>query len=80
MEPKSALACGAAGIELVKEALWKDSPTMAVVADVNAVPPTGIGGIKRPITAKSATESWLLALLESAAENEDTSSFGRQAF
>ena len=41
-----ALACGAAGIELVKEALWKDSPTMAVVADVNAVPPTGIGGIK----------------------------------
>jgi hypothetical protein len=41
-----ALACGAAGIELVKKELWAASPTMEVVADVNAVPPTGIGGIK----------------------------------
>ncbi len=40
------LACGAAGIELVKEELWAGSPTVEVVADVNAVPPTGIGGIK----------------------------------
>jgi hypothetical protein len=40
------LACGAAGIELVKEELWAGSSTVAVVADVNAVPPTGIGGIK----------------------------------
>lgn len=40
------LACGAAGIELVKEELWANSPTLEVVADVNAVPPTGIGGIK----------------------------------
>jgi len=41
-----ALACGAAGIELVKKELWAASPTLEVVADVNAVPPTGIGGIK----------------------------------
>jgi NAD(P)-dependent dehydrogenase (short-subunit alcohol dehydrogenase family) len=41
-----ALACGAAGIELVRKELWAASPTMEVVADVNAVPPTGIGGIK----------------------------------
>jgi hypothetical protein len=40
------LACGAAGIELVKEELWAGSPTIEVVADVNAVPPTGVGGIK----------------------------------
>lgn len=41
-----ALACGAAGIELVRKELWASSPTVEVVADVNAVPPTGIGGIK----------------------------------
>jgi hypothetical protein len=41
-----ALACGAAGIELAKQELWAASPTLEVVADVNAVPPTGIGGIK----------------------------------
>ena len=40
------LAAGAAGIELVKVELWTSSPTLEVVADVNAVPPTGIGGIK----------------------------------
>jgi methylenetetrahydrofolate/methylenetetrahydromethanopterin dehydrogenase (NADP+) len=41
-----ALACGAAGIELARQELWSASPTLEVVADVNAVPPTGIGGIK----------------------------------
>jgi len=40
------MASGAAGIELVKKELWATSPTVEVVADVNAVPPTGIGGIK----------------------------------
>lgn len=40
------MASGAAGIELVKKELWAASPTVEVVADVNAVPPTGIGGIK----------------------------------
>jgi len=40
------LTCGAAGIELVKKELWSAVPSVEVVADVNAVPPTGVGGIK----------------------------------
>lgn len=40
------LATGAAGIELVRKELWANNPTVEVVADANAVPPTGIGGIK----------------------------------
>ncbi len=40
------LTCGAAGIELVKKEAWSTIPSMEVVADVNAVPPTGVGGIK----------------------------------
>ena len=40
------LACGAAGIELVKKEQWAANPAVKVVADVNAVPPTGIGGIE----------------------------------
>jgi len=40
------LTTGAAGVELVKKELWTAVPTIEVVADVNAVPPTGVGGIK----------------------------------
>lgn len=40
------MATGAAGFELVKEEQWASSPTVEVVADVNAVPPTGVGGVK----------------------------------
>jgi hypothetical protein len=40
------LTTGAAGVELVKKELWAASPSVEVIADVNAVPPTGIGGIK----------------------------------
>lgn len=40
------LTCGAAGIELVKKEAWSAVPSVEVVADVNAVPPTGVGGIK----------------------------------
>ena len=40
------LTCGAAGIELVKKEVWSAVPSVEVVADVNAVPPTGVGGIK----------------------------------
>jgi hypothetical protein len=40
------LTTGAAGVELVKQSLWVATPSVEVVADVNAVPPTGIGGIK----------------------------------
>jgi hypothetical protein len=40
------LTTGAAGVELVKQSLWVVPPSVEVVADVNAVPPAGIGGIK----------------------------------
>jgi hypothetical protein len=40
------LSTGAAGIELVKKELWSTNPTIEVVADANAVPPIGIGGIQ----------------------------------
>lgn len=39
------LAAGASGIELVPEALWLESPTLEIVADINTVPPLGIGGL-----------------------------------
>lgn len=39
------LAAGAAGIELLPEAMWKDSPTLEILADINTVPPLGIGGL-----------------------------------
>jgi len=40
------LTTGAAGLELVKKETWTAVPSVEVVADVNAVPPTGVGGIK----------------------------------
>lgn len=40
------LAAGAAGIQLVAQAMWTAQPTLEVLADVNAVPPLGIEGIK----------------------------------
>ena len=40
------LTTGKAGVQLVSEALWTTHPTLRVLADVNAVPPLGIGGIK----------------------------------
>ncbi len=41
-----ALAAGAAGIQLVSKALWAARPALRVLADINAVPPLGIEGIK----------------------------------
>jgi NAD(P)-dependent dehydrogenase (short-subunit alcohol dehydrogenase family) len=40
------LAAGAAGIELVPAAMWQDSSTLEVLADINTVPPLGIGGLE----------------------------------
>ena len=40
------LCTGAAGIVLVPESIWKEHPSLKVLADVNAVPPLGIEGIK----------------------------------
>ncbi|MDG2364688.1 MAG: NADP-dependent methylenetetrahydromethanopterin/methylenetetrahydrofolate dehydrogenase [Methylococcaceae bacterium] len=37
-------AAGAANIQLLEEAHWKDNPTLELIADANASPPIGIGG------------------------------------
>lgn len=40
------MTAGAAGVMLVEESIWKANPTIEIMVDVNAVPPTGIEGIK----------------------------------
>ena len=45
-EAYAALCSGAAGIMLIPESIWAEHPTLSVLADVNAVPPLGIEGIK----------------------------------
>lgn len=40
------LCTGAAGILLIPEAVWRDHPTLRILADVNAVPPLGVEGTK----------------------------------
>jgi len=40
------MCAGAAGIMLIPEAVWTGHSTLKVLADVNAVPPSGIEGIK----------------------------------
>jgi hypothetical protein len=40
------LCTGGAGVMLVPESIWVEHPTLKVLADVNAVPPLGIEGIK----------------------------------
>jgi methylenetetrahydrofolate/methylenetetrahydromethanopterin dehydrogenase (NADP+) len=38
-------ATGAAGVNLLDEAAWQDSPTLELLCDANATPPPGIEGI-----------------------------------
>lgn len=46
LEGASALfTCGAAGAQLVSKAVWTTSPSLKLIADINAVPPLGIEGI-----------------------------------
>jgi len=40
------ITTGTPGVMLVKEEVWKTNPSIEVMADINAVPPTGIEGIK----------------------------------
>jgi shikimate 5-dehydrogenase len=40
------LTSGTEGIVLAKKEIWAPNPTLQVVADVNAVPPLGVEGIK----------------------------------
>ena len=39
------LATGAAGVTLLDEKQWQDSPTLELIADANASPPAGIEGV-----------------------------------
>lgn len=39
------IACGATGVELLKEEHWAKNPTLELIADANASPPLGLGGI-----------------------------------
>ena len=43
---RAVLCTGAAGIALVPEAIWKESASLRVLGDLNAVPPLGIEGTK----------------------------------
>jgi hypothetical protein len=38
------LATGAAGVELLLEAHWRDNSNIELIADANATPPIGVGG------------------------------------
>lgn len=42
---KILLATGAAGVELIHEAEWKDLPDLEILVDANATPPLGIQGV-----------------------------------
>jgi len=39
------VAAGATGVELLKEVHWISNPTLELVADANATPPLGLGGL-----------------------------------
>jgi hypothetical protein len=42
----AAVCTGVEGVMLIPETIWKDHPTLRILADVNAVPPLGIEGSK----------------------------------
>jgi hypothetical protein len=49
---KVVMTAGAPGVTFLKEEQWAASPSIAVLADVNAVPPLGIEGIKSSDNAR----------------------------
>ena len=46
------LTSGTEGVTLAKKGVWAPNPTLRVVADVNAVPPLGVEGIKATDSGK----------------------------
>jgi hypothetical protein len=40
------LSTGAAGVQLLAEALWRDCASVEILLDANATPPVGIGGVE----------------------------------
>jgi hypothetical protein len=45
-------AAGAIGVQLLEEKDWQNDPTIELIADVNAQPPLGIGGVEATDKAK----------------------------
>ncbi|MER3415011.1 MAG: bifunctional NADP-dependent methylenetetrahydromethanopterin dehydrogenase/methylenetetrahydrofolate dehydrogenase [Gemmataceae bacterium] len=46
------ISAGAAGVRILTADLWQSAPDLAVLVDLNAVPPTGIEGIEPVDTAR----------------------------
>ncbi|MBN1220201.1 MAG: methylenetetrahydrofolate dehydrogenase [Anaerolineae bacterium] len=40
------VAAGPAGVELLPEEVWRQHPSLEILADVNTVPPLGVGGLE----------------------------------
>jgi hypothetical protein len=57
------LTCGAAGVQCVSEKMWKENDSLKVLADVNAVPPTGIEGVKSHWNGKEVDGKFLYGAL-----------------
>lgn len=51
------IACGAAGVQLATESDLTSAPDLAVAIDLNAVPPSGLGGISVMDKAKPISET-----------------------
>ncbi len=51
-EMEAIIAMGAAGFELVSQAVLESLENLKVVSDINAVPPTGISGVKASMNDK----------------------------
>lgn len=49
-------AAGAIGVPLLDEKGWQDDPTIELLADCNAQPPLGIGGVEAVDKAKIVME------------------------
>ncbi|WP_159727895.1 NADP-dependent methylenetetrahydromethanopterin/methylenetetrahydrofolate dehydrogenase [Methylosinus sp. Ce-a6] len=45
-------AAGAIGVQLLEEKDWQNDPTIELIADVNAQPPLGVGGVEATDKAK----------------------------
>jgi hypothetical protein len=43
---KVVVSCGSEGIEILPERTWRKCSRIRLLADINAVPPYGIGGVK----------------------------------
>lgn len=57
------LTCGAAGVQCVSEKMWQDNQSLKVLADVNAVPPLGIEGVKSHYNGKEKDGKFLYGAL-----------------